>query len=56
MKKKNLSELGSKMGLKDDGLKKFIREKQSRMRDEREKERRERQAQQERKKVKDQHS
>jgi hypothetical protein len=40
----NLLELGSKMGLKEEDLKKFVQEEQSTMRDEREKERSEIQA------------
>lgn len=43
-----LLEMGAKMGLKDEELKQFVRDEQSRMRDEREKDRSERQAKEER--------
>lgn len=39
-----LLEMGAKMGLKDEELKQFVLDEQSRMRDEREKDRTERQA------------
>lgn len=41
---KNLLDLGAQMGLKDENLRKFVREEQARRRDDREKERSERQA------------